>query len=60
MRLTVKIRKATDGRLDLQVVEMPELEVAVRKFKEIPSAVIEAAASLTGRSQDDFEVEVGY
>lgn len=60
MRLTVRIRKATDGRLDLQVVEMPELEVVVRKFKEIPEAVTDAAADVTGRPKDDFEVEVGY
>lgn len=60
MRLTVKIRKATDGRLDLQVLEMPELDVAVHKFKEIPAAVTDAAASLTGLPKDDFEVEVGY
>jgi hypothetical protein len=39
MRLTVRIRSATDGRLDLRVLEMPELEVGVRKFKEIPEAV---------------------
>lgn len=60
MRLTVKIRKATDGRLDLEVLEMPELEVVVRKFKEIPTAVTDAAAGLTGRPKGDFEVEVGY
>lgn len=60
MGLTVKIRKATDGRLDLQVVEMPELEVAVHKFREIPGAVADAAADLTGRPTDDFQVEVGY
>lgn len=60
MKLTVKIRKATDGRLDLQVLEMPELEVVARKFKEIPEAVAAAAASLTGRPQNEFEVDVGY
>uniref|UniRef100_UPI003F492113 hypothetical protein n=1 Tax=Paenarthrobacter ureafaciens TaxID=37931 RepID=UPI003F492113 len=60
MKLTVKIRKATDGRLDLEVVELQELQVAVRKFKETPAAVTEAAASLTGRPKDEFEVEVGY
>lgn len=60
MRLSVRIRKATDGRLDLQVLEMPELEVVVHRFKEIPEAVIDAAAGITGRPKDDFEVEVGY
>ncbi|MFK0042221.1 hypothetical protein ACIQTW_20495 [Paenarthrobacter sp. NPDC090517] len=60
MRLTVRISKATDGRLDLYVVELPELEAQAQRVAEIPETVREAAAILTGRSKDDFDVEVGY
>lgn len=60
MRLTVKIRKATDGCLDLQVLELPELEVSVTRVGEIQEAVSSAAEGLTGRARSDFDVEIGY
>jgi hypothetical protein len=58
--LTAKIRKAADGRLDLYVVEMPELVAHARSVEDIPGVVRAAAAILTGRPEDDFEVVVGY
>ena len=60
MRLNAQIRKATDGRLDLHVVELPDLEAHARKFEDIPDAVRDAAARLTGRPGQDFDVEVRY
>ena len=60
MRLTVKIKQAQDGRMDLQVLELPGLEVSVKRVAEIPDAVRDAAAALTGRSREDFDVELGY
>jgi hypothetical protein len=58
MKLTAQIKKATDGRLDLRVVELPEIEAQARNFAEIPKAVKDAAARLTGRRDQDFDVEV--
>jgi hypothetical protein len=60
MNLTVKIMKAEDGLLDLRVVELPDLDLSARTFGEIPALVSEAAARLTGRSEQEFDVEVGY
>lgn len=60
VRLTVKIRKATDGQMDLQVLELPDLEVSVQGVREIPETVKDAAARLTGLPADQFIVEVGY
>ena len=54
VRLTVKIRNATDGRTDLQVLELSDLEVCVRGVREIPETVRDAAARLTGRPADQF------
>ncbi|WP_178995358.1 hypothetical protein [Paenarthrobacter nitroguajacolicus] len=60
MRLTVKIKKATDGQMDLHVLELPDLEISVQGVREIPETVKKAAARLTGRPADQFTVEVGY
>jgi hypothetical protein len=60
MKLTVKITKAADGFLDLRVVELPDLDLSARTIGEIPAVVSEVAAKLTGRSGQDFDVEVGY
>ncbi|AOY74350.1 hypothetical protein [Paenarthrobacter sp. YJN-5] len=60
MQLTVRIRLATDGWLDLHVLEFPDLKVYVKRVGEIPAAVSEAAAARTGRPAEDFVVNVGY
>lgn len=60
MRLTVRIKQATDGRIDLHVEELPILELFVGRVADIPTVVAEAAAALTGRPKEDFKVEVGY
>ncbi|MFE4542234.1 hypothetical protein [Arthrobacter sp. NPDC056727] len=60
MKLTAQIKNAADGRLDLRVVELPELVAHARKFDDIPDAVRDAAARLTGRPGQDFDVEVRY
>lgn len=60
MRLTVKIRKATDGRLDLEVPELPEVQVVAKRVGDIPEVVRDAAAKLTGLPENDFNIDVGY
>jgi hypothetical protein len=60
MILTAQIKKAADGWLDLQVVELPDLEAHARKVEDIPDVVRDAAARLTGRPGHDFDVEVRY
>lgn len=60
MRLTVKIKSASDGHMDLQVLELPELEVSVKAVRDIPEAVAKAAAAMTGKPIDHFKVEIGY
>lgn len=59
MNLSVKITKATDGCLDLKVVELPQLDINARNAGEIPLVVSEAAAKLTGRPEQDFNIDVG-
>ncbi|WP_369745629.1 hypothetical protein [Paenarthrobacter sp. AMU7] len=46
--------------MDLQIQELPDLEVSVQGVREIPETVKAAAARLTGRPADHFDVEVGY
>jgi hypothetical protein len=60
MRLPAQIKKAADRWLDLHVVELPELEAHARKFDDIPDAVRDAEARLSGRPGQDFEVEIRY
>ena len=60
MVLTAKIREARDGRLDLYVIELPELEAHARTVADIPRVVREAAAILTGLPEESFDVLVGY
>lgn len=60
MQLTVRIKQATDGWLDLHVLELPDLKVYVRRVGEIPAAVSQAAAARTGRPAEDFIIDVGY
>ncbi|MBT2547196.1 hypothetical protein [Arthrobacter sp. ISL-65] len=60
MRLTAQIKKATDGWIDFRVVELPELVAHARKLDDIAGAVRDAAARLTGRQGQDFDVEVRY
>jgi hypothetical protein len=60
VRLSAHINNAADGRLEFRIVELPELEAQARKFENIPNVVSDAAAGLTGRPGQDFEVEGGY
>jgi predicted RNase H-like HicB family nuclease len=60
MKLTAHISKAADGRLDLHVVELPDLVAHARSVEDIPEAVRDAATQLTGRPRTDFHVEVRY
>jgi hypothetical protein len=60
MKLTAQIKKATDGWLDIRVVELPELVAHARKLDDIDDAARDAAAKLTGRPRQDFDVEVLY
>ncbi|MFJ4029978.1 hypothetical protein ACIPWF_21780 [Paenarthrobacter sp. NPDC089989] len=60
MRLTVKTRQAKDNKMDLQVVELPELDVQAKKLREVSDVVKDAAAALTRRSREEFDVELGY
>lgn len=58
MQLTARIKQATDGQLSLVVEELPALAVHASNLEDIPGAVRRAAAELTGRNQDDFEVDL--
>ena len=58
MRLTARIRSARDGWLALEVLELPELEVVVKSFDDIPDAVSRAAEESLGRPASEFVVEV--
>lgn len=58
MKLTAQIMKAADGWLDLHVIELPALEAHARKVEEIPGVIKGAAAELTGRPENEFEVEL--
>ena len=60
MKLTAHIKKAAEGWLDLAVVELPATEAHARNVEEIPGVVRVAAARLTGRSEEEFDVEVSY
>ena len=60
MKLTAQIGTASDGRLDLRVLELPELEAQASSVEAIPGAVREAAARLTGRPNEDFDIEIRY
>lgn len=58
--MTVQIKSAADGWLDLKVVELPTLDVSARDLGEIPCIVGEVAARLTGRPEQEFDVKVRY
>jgi hypothetical protein len=60
MRLTARIKEATDGLLTLRVEELPTLVVHARSVIEIPEAVGSAAAQLLHRPKEDFEVELHF
>ncbi|BCW86652.1 hypothetical protein NicSoilE8_43250 (plasmid) [Arthrobacter sp. NicSoilE8] len=59
-RLTVNIKSASDGHMDLQVLGLPKLEVSVKAVRDIPEAVAKAAVAMTGKPIDHFKVEIGY
>lgn len=58
MRLTARIKEATDGRISLRVEELPGLVVHARNVTDIP--VGNAAAHVMGRQKEDFEVEIHF
>jgi hypothetical protein len=58
--LNVYISSATDGYFLLKAVEIPQLSVTVRGLDDIPRAVRAAAAALTGRAPEDFEISLNY
>ena len=60
MLLNVYISSATDGFFLLRSVEIPELTVTARKLDDIPTVVRAAAAAVTGREPDDFDIVVDY
>lgn len=60
MQLTAHIMEATDGRLTVGVIEFPVLTVQAKSVGEIPAAVSESAAALTGRPASDFDVSVRF
>ncbi|MDR6794617.1 hypothetical protein J2W89_003799 [Pseudarthrobacter oxydans] len=60
MKLTTRIKSATDGKLSLDIEELPALEVDAKNVGEIPEAVQAAAARLTGRDKSEFIIEVRY
>ncbi|MGA8791257.1 MAG: transcriptional regulator [Paenarthrobacter sp.] len=60
MKLTTQIRYAADGWLELEVAELPGLVAHARRVEDIPDAVRAAAAVLTGKPYQEFDVEVRY
>lgn len=52
--------EAADGWVDLHVLQLPDLEAHARRMDEIPDVIRDAAARLTGRPKNDFNVEVRY
>lgn len=58
MKLTTRITSAADGWLVLEVLELPDLTAYAKRFEDIPEAVGTAAAALTGRPGDSFDVDV--
>ncbi|MFK0004981.1 hypothetical protein [Paenarthrobacter sp. NPDC090522] len=60
MQLTAHIKEAADGCLTVGVIEFPLLAVQAKNVSEIPAAVSESAAVLTGRPVSDFDVSVRY
>ncbi|MFF2347009.1 hypothetical protein [Pseudarthrobacter sp. NPDC058119] len=60
MKLTAHIKDATDGWFDLRTLELPELQATAHRVEDIPEAVREAAAKITGKPASEFDVEVSY
>jgi len=60
VKLTAHIRLAADGWLKLEVDELPQLEAHARAVREIPDAVRTAAAVLTGKPRQEFEIDLRY
>jgi len=60
MQLTAYIASANDGYFLVKAKEVPELLARTSSLNDIPDAVREAAARLTGRAAGDFEVIPEY
>jgi hypothetical protein len=60
LQLTVYISSASDGYFLLRAVELPDLTARAGTIDGIPVAVRDAAAVLTGRAPDDFDVSLDY
>lgn len=60
MQLNVHISSATDGYFLLKAAEIPELTARASKMDGIPGAVLAAAAELTGRPPEDFNINIDY
>ncbi|WP_181405881.1 hypothetical protein [Pseudarthrobacter phenanthrenivorans] len=58
--MNVYISSASDGYFLLKTVEIPELTARAGTIEDMPGAVRAAAAVLTGRAPDDFEVSLDY
>lgn len=59
MKLTPHIVRASDGWLELEVDELPELHAHVRSVNDIPDAVGTAAAALTGKPRQELTLRSG-
>jgi hypothetical protein len=60
LQLNVYVANAADGFFLFKVVELPELTARAGTIDEIPEAVRVAAAALTGRAPEDFDVQVDF
>jgi predicted RNase H-like HicB family nuclease len=60
LQLNVYISSASDGYFLLRAVEIPELTARASTIEDIPAQVRTAAAALTGKAPDDFEVSLDY
>ncbi|MBT2511980.1 hypothetical protein [Arthrobacter sp. ISL-30] len=60
VKLTARIRNATDGKLVLTVDEAPGLVTQVHNLSDIPDAIRKAASGFLGLPAEEIEVKVGY
>lgn len=56
MQLTAYISSAADGYFLVRTKEVPDLVVRVSIISDLSQAVRSAAASLTGKSENDIDV----
>ncbi|MBT2566948.1 hypothetical protein J7I84_10665 [Arthrobacter sp. ISL-85] len=60
MQLDTYISRASDGLFTAKTMQMPELTAQARTIEEIPHAVRSAAAAISGRPAENFDVILDF